>query len=75
MGLAEVGLLIVPGPLHAYVTPVVRPDVTVKVANDVGAQVICPVTEALAPGNVLFSVTVAFAVDLQPVAVFVTVTV
>ena len=62
-----------PGPFQLYVTPVV--DVLAVRVTMFVAQVNTPTTDAAAPGPVLFSVTVALAVDWQLVAEFVTTTV
>jgi hypothetical protein len=62
-----------PGPVHRKVAPLVA-DVPLNVTLDV-IHVKLPETEAVAPGNVRFSCTSAVAVEVQPLAGLVTVTV
>jgi hypothetical protein len=62
-----------PGPVHRNVTPAVG-EAPVSV-TDVLVQVNIPITEAVAPGNVLLGCTVTVAVDVHPFAGLVTVSV
>lgn len=60
-----------PGPVHEYVTPV--PGVAFKFTDGAG-QVIGPLTVAAGVGGVLFKITEAVAVAVQPLELLVTVT-
>ena len=62
----------VPPPLHAYVTPVDGLAVNVTLVT---LQLKSPLLVALAVGAVVFELTVTLAVELQPLALSVTVTV